>query len=95
MSKVVDISNFNTGYQKGVEDAVLELKEMEERIFEHALGLLMIGKWQRWSDQQPIGTVFNFHEREMWEADDQVVNHLLETRELIRRKRISLEAKYG
>ena len=95
MSKVVDISAYNTGYLKSIQEAVAELRDMEERMFEHALALLMTGKWQKWSDEQPIGTIFNFREEEMWEADDKTVHELLEIREMIRRKRNGIERKYG
>ena len=87
MSKVVDITAYSAGYRKGMEEAIEHLKEMEEQLFESALGLLMMGKWQRWADAQPIGTIFDFRVKEMLEADDRVVNELLGLMHIIREKR--------
>ena len=87
MSKTVNISDYRIGYKKAIQEIVEELEAYENSLFDRSIELLLTGKWEKWSDDQPIGTIFNFREKEMLEADDTVVNALLELKNFIKEKR--------
>jgi len=91
MGKVIKLDSYSKEYQKAVEEVIADLENMEQYMFDRSIGLLMVGKWRKWGDEQPIGTIFNFREKEMLEADDSVVNTLLELKETIRGKRKDIQ----
>jgi len=83
MGKVIKLDSYSKDYQDAIEEVISELENMREYMFNRSVGLLMLHKWRHWSEEQPIGTVFNFREKEMLEADDKVVNELLKIKEII------------
>ena len=74
----MELTPFMEEYNKAVEEAINVLHDFEEQLFNASLGVLLTGRWRKWADAQPIGTVFNFREKEMLEAGDKNVNELLE-----------------
>ncbi len=87
MGKTIDLASYKREYNKMIEEIIQELENFEDSLFDNSLGLLIAGKWSDWSEKQPIGTVFNFNEKEMLEADDPIVNELLELKELLKEKK--------
>ena len=94
MGKVIKLDSYSKQYQKAVEEVIADLENMEQYMFDRFIGLLMVGKWRKWSEEQPIGTIFNFCEKEMLEVDDGVVEVLLGLKELIREKRKKIQETF-
>ena len=94
MSKVIDLATYKAGYRDSIQKAIEDLEQIEEDLFNTSLEILMLGKWQEWSEAQPIGTIFNFREKEMLEADEEIANELLELKHNITEKRIEIMEKY-
>lgn len=83
MGKVVELVPFTEEYNNSMRSAIEMLTGFKEQLFNEAIGLLMTGRWRKWSDEQPVGTLFNFREKEMLEAGDKTVNELLELKEKV------------
>jgi len=83
MGKVVELVPFTEAYNNGMREVIEMLTSFKEQLFNEAIGLLMSGRWRKWSDEQPLGTIFNFREKEMLEAGDKTVNELLKLKEKV------------
>ncbi len=83
MGKTIDLIPYTEQYKQSMEEAITMLTDFEEQLFNNALYLLVSGKWRKWADEQPIGTIFNFREKEMLEAGDKNAIALLELKEKV------------
>lgn len=87
MGKVVKMESYSEAYMQALKEALAGLEQFEQYLFSRSVDILMAGKWKQWSDEQPVGTVFNFRDKEMREAGDRVVDELLDLKDLVRERR--------
>ena len=93
MGKTIDLIPYTEQYRQSMAEAVTMLADFEQQLFDNALYLLITGKWRKWADEQPVGTVFNFREKEMLEAGDKTATALLELKEKVVEVMEELKAK--
>ena len=88
--KVINI-NQKREYEKRILKTQELLTKVEQNLFNEIIDLATIGKWKKWSDEQEIGTVFNFTDEMLKETGDKNIDALYELMdELIRiRKKIT------
>jgi hypothetical protein len=77
MSKIVDMHQ-HTEYQEKLAEVIESLNDIEGEINNCMIQLATSGKWKQWSDEQPIGTVFQFTEEMLLNTGDKNVDALVE-----------------
>jgi hypothetical protein len=67
-----------TKYRKELSEIVNQLFDMSDQIYSDMVNLATLGKWQKWSNEQPAGTVFEFTEDMLRDTGDKNVDALVE-----------------
>jgi hypothetical protein len=79
-AKVICIHDHKLRYKEIREELVNELEQMDAKLFNYSVNLLISHKWKEWSESLPYGTEFQFEEGAMRDAGDELVNSLLDIR---------------
>lgn len=81
----------NTEYQETLKQTIDLLDNIEADLFNQIVGLATSGKWKKWSDEQLIGSVFEFTEEMLRNTGDKNVDLLIELIEIIINTREAFE----
>ena len=73
MGKIKQFNNdyrLTEAYSATLSGVIDKLENFEIELNELIVGLAVSGKWKEWSDQQPIGTIFEFTEEMLKDTGD-------------------------
>lgn len=78
-NKVINL-NQNNEYKERVVKVFEFLEQTERDLTSEIIDLAVLGKWKKWSDEQPNGTEFEFTDEMLQNSGDENVDMLCDLR---------------
>lgn len=73
MSKVIKIESYNA-YNQQLKESIVELEKIKQSLLDMSVNIAISGRWKKWSDDQPVGTEFEFTKEMLSNTGDKIVD---------------------
>lgn len=77
MSKVIKIESYNA-YNQQLKESIVELEKIKQSLLDMSVNIAISGRWKKWSDDQPVGTEFEFTREMLSNTGDKIVDSFVE-----------------
>lgn len=82
MSKVIKIESYNA-YNQQLKESIVELEKIKQSLLDMSVNIAISGRWKKWSDDQPVGTEFEFTREMLSNTGDKIVDSFVGIIDLI------------
>jgi hypothetical protein len=77
MSKIIKIESYNA-YNQQLKESIVELEKIKQSLLDMSVNIAISGRWKKWSDDQPVGTEFEFTREMLSNTGDKIVDSFVE-----------------
>ncbi len=95
--KIIQLSAYekNEEYNQALAEIRSKLSDVEDDLFDACVQLAVLGKWKKWSDEQPVGSTVYFDGDMLKESGDENITILIQLLDYIADRNTKLKYKPG